>query len=73
MKIIQTEISIAHNLTKKYKHISTIEILIDLAAQLEIHIQVMESARDRWNKGLEEILASHQIILDKYKLTTSHK
>ena len=59
LEIIQKELFIAWSLLNKDTHLSNVESLIDLAVKLEIHIQVMESVRDRWNKGLEVILATH--------------
>ena len=63
LELIQRELFIVQSLLTKDTYFSSVESLIDLVVNLEIHIQVMKKEKRKWNRRLEDILASCQTFL----------
>ena len=51
---------------KKNSHLSTQEGLVDMATNLEIHIQSLDATRDNWDSTFGIIMQVHKPFLDKY-------
>ena len=68
MEILHKELPYAKTLMKKYPHISTLEGLVHLSAELAIQIKSLEVACDNWDVALKIILEVHQSFLEKYTI-----
>ena len=56
LEVLQGELTLAKDIVQLYHNIYTTNILIDLVANLQIKIQVLESIRTTWDHALSMII-----------------
>ena len=56
LEVMQRELPTAKYIVRRDPHISIADSLIDLSAQLEVKIHILESISSSWDKALSMIL-----------------
>ena len=69
MEILHKELGFSETLPKKDPNLSTLDGLVNLAAEIAIQIKSLDVALDNWDASLKIIMEVHKNVLDKYTIS----